>query len=225
MPLTYAIGDLHGRSDLLLLMLRRIRQHRAGEPRRLVLLGDYVDKGLDSAGVVWLLRLVQSQDPGGVVCLAGNHDDMLVQAPSGPESHQFWVERGGRATLASYGAERADDIPEDDRAWLAALPTLYQDDHRIYVHAGLRPGVPIEPEIRTDRLWIREPFLSADYDFGKHVVHGHMRQRSGEPDLRRSRSNLDTDAWRSGILTAGVFDDAASGGPVEVIQATGSAAN
>ncbi|WP_298967482.1 metallophosphoesterase [uncultured Methylobacterium sp.] len=216
MPLTCAIGDPHGRSDLLSAMLDATAARGVGT---VVCLGDYVDKGPDSAGVVRLLRRAQTR--ARVICLAGNHDDMLVQAARDPARHAFWVERGGRATLASYGAWHAPDIPADDLRWLAALPTLHEDRHRYYVHAGLRPGVPAEPENRHDRLWIREPFHSAGYDFGKHVVHGHARQRSGRPDLHRHRTNLDTDAWRSGILTAGVFDDAVPGGPVDLLTITG----
>ncbi|MEH3148569.1 MAG: metallophosphoesterase [Methylobacterium frigidaeris] len=220
MSLTCAIGDPHGRSDLLRAMLDAVLARGAGT---IVCLGDYVDKGPDSAGVVRLLRRARAEMPERLICLAGNHDDMLVEAARDSDRHLFWVERGGRATLASYGAERVADIPAGDRRWLAGLPTLYEDRHRFYVHAGLRPGVPVEPGIRHDRLWIREPFLSAGHDFGKHVVHGHVRQRSGRPDLHRHRSNLDTDAWRSGILTAGLFDDATPGGPVDLVTVTGPA--
>ena len=89
--------------------------------------------------------------------------------------------------------------------WIASLPTIHEDERRIYVHAGLRPGAPAYDSDEQTRLWVREPFLSADYDFGKHVVHGHTPLRTARPDERRHRTNLDTGAVFGGPLTAGVF--------------------
>ncbi|WP_018261021.1 metallophosphoesterase family protein [Methylobacterium sp. WSM2598] len=202
--LTYAIGDIHGCADQLDRLLAEIEVHRAGRPRRIVCLGDYVDRGPDSARVIATLRALQEREPGQVTCLKGNHEAMLLGALSGADE-PLWLFNGGRAVLASYGVARVDQLPRGDLDWIAALPTLHEDARRWYVHAGFRPGRPAPDPDPEQRLWIREPFLSADYDFGKHVVHGHTPLRSGHPDARRHRTNLDTGAVFGGPLTAGVF--------------------
>jgi calcineurin-like phosphoesterase family protein len=203
--LTYAIGDIHGCADLLERLLARIEQHRAGRDRCLVFLGDYVDRGPDSVRVIAILRGLQQREPEAVICLMGNHEEMMLASYRDGLGVTAWHENGGVATLASFGIEDPEDLPHDVLAWLSGLPTVHEDFRRYYVHAGFRPGQPgIDPDIET-RLWIREPFLSADYDFGKHVVHGHTPQKSGRPDVRRHRTNLDTAAIRGGALTAGVF--------------------
>ena len=202
---TYAIGDIHGCADLLERLLERIESHRAGRDRRLVFLGDYVDRGPDSARVIEILRGLQRREPDAVTCLMGNHEEMMLDSYREGLGASAWHENGGATTLASFGIEDPEDLPHEVLAWLSALPTVLEDGLRYYVHAGFRPGTPgIDPDIRT-RLWIREPFLSADYDFGKHVVHGHTPQKSGQPDVRMHRTNLDTAAVRGGALTAGVF--------------------
>jgi serine/threonine protein phosphatase 1 len=203
--LTYAIGDIHGCSDHLHALLGVIEDHRAGRSRRLVFLGDYIDRGPKSADVIAHLRALQMAEPGDVICLAGNHEDMLVRARHEREGFWNWIENGGRETLQSYGVARVDDLPAHDVAWMAALPTLHEDGQRYYVHAGLRPGRPMEREDRRTHLWIRGAFLDDDCDFGKHVVHGHTPQASGIPEVRRHRTNLDTGCVYGRALTAGVF--------------------
>ena len=108
-------------------------------------------------------------------------------------------------------------MPGDVLDWIEGLPTLHADAQRWYVHAGFRPGTDPETSDPQDRLWIREPFLSEDFDFGRHVVHGHTPQRTGTPDRHRFRTNLDTAAVYGGALTAGVFSDA-QGPAVEFLQ-------
>ena len=115
------------------------------------------------------------------------------------------LQNGGDAALASFGVEDPGRIPNDVVQWIAGLPTLHEDERRFYVHAGFRPGAPAQDCDEHARLWIREPFLSADYDFGKHVVHGHTPLPAARPDERRHRTNLDTAAVFGGALTAGVF--------------------
>ena len=215
--LTYAIGDIHGCADALARLLARIDTHRAGAPRRLVFLGDYIDRGPDSAGVVATLRALQAAEPDAVTCLMGNHESLMLSAYRDGFGAAPWVENGGVATLQSFGTPDPQALPRDVLAWMSALPTAWADARRYYVHAGFRPGRPgIDPDIET-RLWIREPFLSADYDFGRHVVHGHTPQRSGRPDLRAHRTNLDTACVYGATLTAGVFTDAQNA-PVETLQ-------
>ncbi|QFU17007.1 metallophosphoesterase family protein [Microvirga thermotolerans] len=217
--LTYAIGDIHGRHDLLERLLEKIRDHAGGRPHRLVLLGDYIDRGPDSAGVVETVRALQAGAPDRVVPLMGNHEAMLLTALRHPAALEGWLLNGGIATLASYRVTDPHRIPAGVRAWLGTLPTSYEDEWRVFVHAGLMPGRPLSDQTEMDKIWIREPFLAADYDFGKHVVHGHTPLRSTDPEILRHRTNLDTAAVFGGALTAGVFEDG-RGAPCAVLQVT-----
>jgi serine/threonine protein phosphatase 1 len=214
--LTYAIGDLHGCAEALESLLDRIEAHGAGR-RRLVFLGDYIDKGSESARVIGILRRLQAQDPDAIVCLMGNRESALLRAVHDPRRAEEWIRTGGRRTLESYGVARAADLPAPELGWIAGLKTVHEDALRYYVHAGFRPGRPgIDPSVKA-RLWIREPFLSAEYDFGKHVVHGHTPCSTGTPDIHRYRTNLDTDVVRTGRLTAAVFDRTHPG-PIAFLQ-------
>src|SRR3954470_12809768 len=116
---------------------------------------------------------------------------------------------GSQKGASSYASHpqmpTARSVQQTLLQWAEGLPTVYEDAHRFYVHAGFRPGVPGPDPSEHVRLWIREPFLSRDYDFGKHVVHGHTPLRMAQPDQRPFRTNLDTGAVLGGALTAGVF--------------------
>ncbi|TXM70837.1 metallophosphoesterase family protein [Methylobacterium sp. WL120] len=215
--LTYAIGDIHGCADLLDALLARIETHAAGRPHRLVFLGDYIDRGPDSAGVLRTISRLHWSDPERVACLMGNHEAMLLSGLTTPGADDLWLRNGGAETLASFGVDEAAAIPGDVLDWIEALPTMHADAERWYVHAGFRPGTDPETSDAQDRLWIREPFLSEDCDFGRHVVHGHTPQHSGTPDRRRFRTNLDTAAVYGAALTAGVFSDV-QGPAVEFLQ-------
>ena len=205
--ITYAIGDIHGYSAALGALLDRIESHRRGRDRRLVFVGDYIDRGPNSAGVIDLVRDLQRREPENVICLMGNHEELLFKSHEDPLLVSAWLESGGNATLASYGVEDPENLPDDILLWASTLATVHEDARRYYVHAGFRPGVPApDPDIET-RLWIREPFLSADHDFGKHVVHGHTPCMDGKPDVRHHRTNVDTAAGWGRALTAGVFTD------------------
>ncbi|WP_375457497.1 metallophosphoesterase family protein [uncultured Methylobacterium sp.] len=215
--LTYAIGDIHGCAGLLDGLLARIEAHAASRPHRLVFLGDYIDRGPDSAGVLRTVSRLHWADPERVACLMGNHEAMLLDALATPGADALWCGNGGIETLASFGVAEAAALPRDVLDWIEALPTLHADARRWYVHAGFRPGCASpDPEVRN-RLWIREPFLTEDCDFGRHVVHGHTPQTNGRPEVRRFRTNLDTGAVYGGALTAGVFSDA-SGPALEFLQ-------
>ena len=216
-PLTYAIGDVHGCAALLDALLERIADHAGDRAHRLVFLGDYIDRGPDSAAVLRTVSRLNWAEPERVVCLMGNHERMLLDALQTPLAAEHWLYNGGEATLAAFGAREVGDLPRDTLDWLEGLPTLHGDDARWYVHAGFRPGAEIpDPDDHT-RLWIREPFLDGDHDFGRHVVHGHSPQRNGRPEIRRFRTNLDTAAVYGGALTAGVFSDT-QGPPVKFLQ-------
>ncbi|WP_375464289.1 metallophosphoesterase family protein [uncultured Methylobacterium sp.] len=215
--LTYAIGDIHGCASLLDGLLARIETHAASRPYRLVFLGDYIDRGPDSAGVIRTVSRLHWGDPERVVCLMGNHEAMLLKTLQERGALDHWLQNGGVETLASFDAEGPQDLPGDMLDWIEALPTLHADARRWYVHAGFRPGCEApDPEVHS-RLWIREPFLSEDHDFGRHVVHGHTPQTSGRPEVRPFRTNLDTGAVYGGALTAGVFSDV-QGPALEFLQ-------
>lgn len=223
---TYAVGDVHGRLDLLERAFDRIAAHAGERPHRIVTLGDYVDRGPESAGVVaFLMRRGEAAD---LVCLKGNHEDMLLRAVAGEDGAvRQWLWNGGLETLASYGASADGDlrraIPEAHLRWFADLPLTASDPHRTFVHAGLEPGVPLRLQDEHLLLWIRAPFLRAGADaFETHVVHGHTPQWDEKPDAAKPellghRTNLDTGAYATGVLTVGVFDPDVPGGPVEVL--------
>lgn len=203
--ITYAIGDIHGCADLLDALLDAIEAHAAGRARRLVFLGDYIDRGPDSARVVETLRKLQWREPENVVCLMGNHEEMLVNSLWEHGALELWLSNGGIQTLESFGVDGYEHLPGDVLDWIEELPTLHEDALRWYVHAGFRPNVDAPDPSVEARLWIREPFLSENHDYGRHVVHGHTPRRDARPDVRAYRTNLDTGAVFGGALTAAVF--------------------
>ncbi|RVU18772.1 metallophosphoesterase family protein [Methylobacterium oryzihabitans] len=215
---TYVVGDVHGCDTHLDALLEGIAEHAGGRPRNLVLLGDYVDRGPGSARVIETLRALQAREPDRVVCLMGNHESMLLAAADG-RGEDIWRINGGDAVLASYGVRRACDLPAEVIAWIRGLPTVHGDALHWYVHAGFRPTLPAPDPDVGQRLWIREPFLKADHDFGRHVVHGHTPIACGRPEVRRHRTNLDTGAVFGGALTAGVFTES-QGPAVQFLRVT-----
>lgn len=217
--LTYAVGDIHGRADLLDALLAKIDAHAASRARRLVFLGDYVDRGPASSSVLNRVRLLQRHETLHVVCLKGNHEDMMLRAAAGNvEWDALWLRNGGDATLRSFGVRRVAEVPADMLDWLAARMTSFEDDRRCYVHAGLDPARDRLDQSDQDRLWIRDAFLAANHDFGKLVVHGHTPTRDGRPEIRPHRVNVDTGAVYGGPLTAAIFDEA-DDAPVGILQA------
>ena len=175
---------------------------------RFVFLGDYVDRGRQSRDVVELLFKTQARAPDQVVCLKGNHEDMLLSAAKGGDE-ALWLDNGGDTTLRSYGVERAAGAAH--LAWFDRCRSRSSDEKRFFVHAGIMPGMPLQKQSKDVMLWIREPFLSDRRDHGLFIVHGHTPTEPREPDFRRNRLNLDTGAYFGGPLTAAVFDEARSG--------------
>lgn len=219
----YAIGDIHGRLDLLERLLGLIRKNAAGSDaarKIIVYLGDYVDRGPDSAGIVDLL--IEGPLPGfESVHLIGNHESFLLEFLDDLQVLNSWIINGGDATLRSFGVDafdapegvnRARWLQEEFRAalsetqldFLKSLKVSHLEGDYLFVHAGIRPGVPIEEQDPFDLLWIREPFLSSDEDFGKIVVHGHTP--SSQPVRKRNRIGIDTGAVYGGELTALVLE-------------------
>ena len=207
--ITYAIGDIHGCYTMLNNLLKSCMQHCGEHEFHVVFLGDYVDRGKRSREVVELLMRTQTYAPRRVTCLRGNHDDWCWSMPPAAAVRRSGSPMAGDATLRSYGVERASEIPRQHLDWMAALPLSSSDAKRFFVHAGVRPGIPLAQQTKDAMLWIREPFLSDPTDHGLFIVHGHTPQKSGRPDLRANRVNVDTGAVYGGPLTAAVFDDKA----------------
>ena len=220
----YAIGDIHGQLDLLRAAHRRIEAD-GGTDARIVHLGDLVDRGPDSRGVIDLLIDGQARGRDWIV-IKGNHDRLFSQFLTDPDwidpglaQASHWVEHpglGAAATLASYGLD-ADQpraalhgaalraVPRDHARWLAGLPPWHLHPRALFVHAGVRPGVDLQHQAEQDSLWIRRDFLDSAVDHGPLVVHGHTSVR--QPEHHGNRLNLDTGAAYGGPLTAAVFDD------------------
>lgn len=219
----YAIGDIHGRLDLLLKLEAMIRDDLAkARPARsvAVYLGDYVDRGPESRAVIDHL-LDRPLPVDEVVHLLGNHEDAMRRFLDDLWIGQSWVGFGGRETLASYGVAPDRGLPtmrwmkEAQIAFDRALPARHRsflDDLRLwhveggylFVHAGIRPGVPIERQDREHLIWIRQEFLDSKANHGRVVVHGHSIR--DEPEIRPNRIGIDTGACFSGRLTALVLE-------------------
>lgn len=218
MTRTYALSDIHGCLDKLTRLVARCRADAKDSEPRFVFLGDYIDRGPDSRGVLEFIMAMQARNPDAVICLAGNHEDMALNAIDDPAQTDQWVTRNnGDKALASYGVTRPSELPTAHVEWMRALKTHHDDGRRFFVHAGIDPSRPLDRQSRHDMLWMREPFLSDPRDFGRFVVHGHTPQKGGKPDLRSNRVNIDTAAVLGGPLTAAVFDDSRDA-PVGFLQ-------
>jgi serine/threonine protein phosphatase 1 len=208
--LTIAIGDIHGMAAKLEALLERLEAWLAAnagrEPRRYVLLGDYIDRGPHSREVLEIVRALQDD---GAVCLRGNHEELMLRADRSQQDLANFLVNGGEATLASLGTR---DEFERAKAWMRELATSYEDELRYFVHAGVMPGEPFEAQNDEIKLWIRDRFLRHRGAFPKYVVHGHtptisIDPRQTTPDIRSNRCNLDTGAGMMGPLSAAIFDD------------------
>lgn len=194
MPRILAVGDLHGCVDKLQILMAGLGWNP--EEDLLVFIGDYVDRGPDSAGVIeHLLGLYQWTD--NIVCLKGNHEQILLDFLEG-KNEQTFLFNGGDATIESYGGEEAG-FPEDHFEFLISLPPYYETEDYIFVHAGLRDGIPLENQTEEDLIWIRDEFIYSDYDHGKLVIFGHTPRQ--EPLVMHNKICIDTGAVFGGNLT------------------------
>lgn len=226
---TYAIADLHGRHDLLIAAINAVADIDQG-PLTFITLGDYIDRGPESRQVIETLMALRDDPPGDwkVVCLMGNHEDIMIQTLTAPLKFDWWRSNGGGATLISYGhaASGIFDptvVPVEHVAWVMKLPLLYVDEHRVFVHAWVDSSVPLDKQKPDKMMWELYP-PNARYGHrltGRHVVHGHHQFADG-PKLYRGRTDLDVFAWSTGRLVIGVFDDEAPGGPVDLIEVRGA---
>jgi serine/threonine protein phosphatase 1 len=207
-PLTFAVGDIHGCLDKLERVVEACEAYAGGRRVRFVFLGDYIDRGPDSRGVVEFLLRRQQAQPDAVVCLRGNHEQLALDAHADARAMPDWLRNSAADTQRSY-RRSGGRISPAHLVWLAALPLCHDDGLRFFVHAGVDLAVPLDRQEAEVMLWMREPFLTRSdrVDCGRFVVHGHTPQRSGVPDLRRHRVNLDTAAVIGGPLTAAAFDD------------------
>jgi len=213
----YAIGDIHGRVDLLDRLLTTIAKDARNKtaPRRklLITLGDYIDRGPDSAGVIERLSTLHQQAPFKnfeLRFLKGNHEHLMQRFLDGRDDGRMWLGCGGVETLKSYGAkwtprDAAARIPKHHRKFLDDLVLTHQEGHYLFAHAGVRPGVALDQQRAQDILWIRDRFLNARDSFGAVVVHGHTPVDT--PDVLKNRIAIDTRAWASGTLTALALED------------------
>ncbi len=205
MSLVYAIGDIHGSLRKLRRLMTRCEQHAAGRPAIFIFLGDYIDRGPQSADVIRYVIALQSLLGDRLVALKGNHEALALDVIDGALPADLWLRQGGAETLRSYRVESARELPRQHVVWLRSLRPSYDDGRRFFVHAGVDPHEPLDAQRDHDLLWIREPFLSDERDYGRLIVHGHTPLATGAPDLRTNRLNLDTGAVFGGPLTAAVF--------------------
>lgn len=215
----YAVGDVHGRADLLDVLLEKIVRDAASAPatQSLVFVGDYIDRGPNSRGVIE--RLLDPPEGFETHHLRGNHDQALLDFLENPSSYRTWRRFGADDTLLSYDVEPptedqssmafardelADRLPEAHLRFLQDLQPFVQIGGYHFVHAGVRPGLPLEDQSLEDMMWIRSEFLDCEDDFGKVIVHGHT---PGErPVCRSNRIGIDTGAFATNCLTAVVLD-------------------
>ena len=214
----YAVGDIHGRLDLLDQLLAEIHAQLARRPAHKVLLvfvGDLIDRGPNSAEVIERLRTYR-RDGVKTMFLLGNHEEVLLRILGGePELITKWRWFGGAECLKSYGVDPSqltgrseqealeivrNAIPKEHKEFLESFVDTCRFGDYLFVHAGIRPGVEVDQQSQTDLRWIREPFLLDDTDHGFVVVHGHTI--SPEVELMPNRIGIDTGAYRTGVLTA-----------------------
>ena len=214
----YAVGDTHGRLDLLDQLLAKIEadiKARRRSQNLIVFLGDLIDRGPQSAQVIERLRTWQPRD-ASTIFLCGNHEEVLLRVIAGePTILADWLKFGGAECLASYGLAPAGlldlgepaalaaikaAIPAEHQAFLASFADTFRFGDYLFVHAGIRPGLDVAAQEQKDLRWIRHPFLDDHTDHGFVVVHGHTISEVVEE--RTNRIGIDTGAYRSGVLTA-----------------------
>lgn len=214
---TYAIGDIHGRLDIVIEAIARIEKHQSSHklPSKIVFLGDYIDRGPESKEVCDLLRAGSSHPDIQWIFIQGNHEVMCLEAHyGGPSDLKFWKKYGGYETLLSFGS---DIVPRSYLTWMAGMKKYYYDGKRVFVHAGIKENVPLEHNPESALQWIRFQGGQEIVCPEGYVVHGHTPSIQG-PEVLNSRCCIDTLAHRSGRLAIAVFDDSIPGGPVEMLS-------
>lgn len=211
--LTFAIGDIHGCLDQLRVLLGEIETYAPAG--RVIFLGDLIDRGPDSRGVVEFVMAGPSKPGWTWLTLKGNHEEMLWGASSGESDVDWWLMNGGQETLVSYNGV----VPGRHLKWIKELPTILVERHRIFVHAGIDETLPLEQQGDEIFLWIRCPEDYSGEYFGKHLCHGHTPS-AANPRTIGNRTNVDSGAVFSGVLSCAVFDDDQPGGPIDFLMTT-----
>ncbi len=221
----FAVGDIHGRLDLLDLLLKQIARHAAAQSASenvLIFLGDYIDRGPESRGVIERLIALPEAFPGwGIHFLRGNHDQAALEFVENPALYGVWRSYGAAETLMSYGVapprfekqrdfERAREeftraVPLSHLRFFSRLKYFHVEDDYLFVHAGIRPGIALKDQLPEDLLWIREDFLLHRKRFEKMVIHGHTPGPS--PVVLPNRICVDTGAHATGQLTALILQE------------------
>lgn len=218
----YAVGDVHGRADLLGKLLLRIDRDLWERPvadSLQIFLGDYIDRGPDSRNVVD--SLIQRKSGHQAIFLKGNHEECVLNFLNDPSVLSWWKHIGGLSTISSYGvspkypnnvaaqrdmaAALSRAMPISHVRFFRSLALSFACGDFFFAHAGVRPGVPLEKQAQDDLLGIREEFLLHEEHFGKIVVHGHTPVH--EPEIHANRINIDTGAYATGRLTCLVLED------------------
>jgi serine/threonine protein phosphatase 1 len=219
----YAVGDIHGRIDLLSRLHHRIREDVAASAAGrnvIVYLGDYVDRGETSKDVIDLLldEPIAGLEP---IFLTGNHEEMMLGFLDNAAGGAMWLHNGGDATAYSYGVRSAipsgadhshiemqrtllEKVPERHLNFFRDLKLFHTEGGYLFVHAGVQPGIPIEQQTSRDLLWIRKEFIASEADHGHCVVHGHTIFT--EPDIRPNRIGIDTGAYYTNVLSCLVLE-------------------
>lgn len=196
---TFIISDIHGCLKMLTRLMKKIQWRPDSD--RLIFLGDYVDRGKDSRGVIeYLIRI--SAESQSVDCLMGNHEAGFLDYLSGLDIRNF-LANGGGSTLLSYRIKEGEDwnshVPPEHLSFLNSLKPWVELEEYYIVHAGMRPGIPLHEQTLEDLVWIRETFIRSDYDFGKRVIFGHTP--FSEPLIMHNKIGLDTGAVYGNRLT------------------------
>ncbi|MBN1626537.1 MAG: serine/threonine protein phosphatase [Deltaproteobacteria bacterium] len=192
---TFIIGDIHGCLDMLRGLMDKIDWDP--EKDRLIFLGDYIDRGKDSKGVIDYIIGLKKISPN-VQCLMGNHEELFMNYINGQDEGSF-LYNGGVTTLNSYHYKGNGKIDAEHIEFLKSLLLMIELDDYYIVHAGMKPGVDVKEQTAKDTLWIREPFIFSDYDFGKRIIFGHTPFSS--PLIMDNKIGLDTGAVFGNKLT------------------------
>jgi serine/threonine protein phosphatase 1 len=220
--LTIVIGDIHGMAAKLENLLGQInlwlQMNATIELQQFVFLGDYIDRGPRAREV---LQIVQRLQAAGAICLRGNHEELMLRAMESERDFANFLANGGDATITSLRTPAAFQRAQE---WMRALPTSQEDELRYYVHAGIRPGVPLDQQTVETKLWIRDSFLRHTGPFPKYIVHGHtptiyLDPQQTTPDVRDNRRNVDTGAGLMGHLSAAIFNKRQPG-PIHTISSS-----
>lgn len=201
---TIVVGDIHGCCQELKQLISELIKCKKYNPKkdRLIFLGDYIDRGDDPRGVIRYIRQLQEKY-NNVIALMGNHEDMMINYVNG-DKDSYWEYNGYEKTLKSY-AGYPDDF-KDDYKWVKTLPLYFEDEHHIYVHAGIDPKIPMEKQNRNTLLWVRDRFIYSYSNFSKPVIFGHTPELAGVYSTLAGNIGIDTGCVFGGKLTAMIIE-------------------